>query len=218
MGDRDGQAPTADPATVEGERRPDPRCVVVGEGCASDQAPVLTLAPTEPAPPPKARRARRREKADGITRERLAVLVAVYLALGTARLQAGMPAPHAVPYQLRKAHEDGTAPELTADAKGLLRCLEQLAAGAHGEPMPLPDAEALLVATVRAKVHEHARRDDDFAQGVHATIGALVVKANFAKWITAGRAWLASGGRPAPTRQQPRGRTFVRHAEEESLV
>ena len=74
--------------------------------------------------------------------------------------------------------------------------------GAHGEPMTLADAEALLVATVRAKVDEHRRREDpDFAQGKHATIGALVVKANFAKWIAAGRAWLAAGGE---RRAQPR--------------
>ena len=133
--------------------------------------------------------------------------MAVYGALGTARLNAGMPAPHAVPYTLRKAHEDGTAPELTADAAALLRCLVQLEEGAHGEPMALADAQALLVATVRAKVAEHRRRDDDerFQQGHHATIGTLVVKANFPKWLAAGRAWLASGGRPVVTNTDKRG-------------
>ena len=124
-----------------------------------------------------------------MTPELVAVLVAVYGALGTARLQAGMPAPHAVPYTLRKAHEDGTVPELTADSSALLRCIEQLVAGAHGEPMTLAEAEALLVATVRAKVDEHRKRDEDaFRTGVHATIGALVVKSNFPKWLAAGRA------------------------------
>ena len=135
------------------------------------------------------------------------MLVAVYQALGTARLNAGMPSPHAVPYTLRKAHEDGTTPELTADASALLRCLVQLEEGAHGEPMALADAEALLVATVRAKVHEHRQRDDsDFASGKHATIGALVVKANFEKWLAAGRAWLAAGNKPQPPkRPRPAG-------------
>jgi hypothetical protein len=133
--------------------------------------------------------------------------VAVYLALGTARLQAGMPAPHAVPYALREAHAKGTRPEQTADALALLRCLAQLEAGAHGEPMTIEEAQELLVATVRAKVAEHAKRDDDFATGKHATIGTLVVRSNFAKWLAAGRAWLASGGRPAPERRRSNGVT-----------
>ena len=134
------------------------------------------------------------------------MLVAVYGALGTARLQAGMPAPHAVPYTLRKAYEDGTAPELTADSSALLRCLEQLVAGAHGEPMTLAEAEALLVATVRAKVDEHRKRDEDaFRTGVHATIGTLVVKANFGKWIAAGRAKLERDARAAATPAKKRG-------------
>jgi len=150
----------------------------------------LTLAPTEPV------KRQRRKRAGRVTPEHVAVLVAVYGALGTARLQAGMPAPHAVPYLLRKAHELHTVPELTNDSSALLRCIEQLVAGAHGEPMTLADAEALLVATVRAKVDEHRKRDEDaFRTGVHATIGALTVKANFGKWIAAGRAKLERDAR-----------------------
>jgi hypothetical protein len=166
----------------------------------------LTLAPSEPAPK-KAPRARR-GKAGKATPERVAVLVAVYLALGTARLQAGMPPPHAVPYTLREAHEHGTVPELTADAAALLRCLEQLEHGAHGEPMTLADAQALLVATVRAKVAEHARHngpDERFASGTLATIETLTRKCNFGSWLVAGRALLASGGRPATVRVAAKG-------------
>ena len=172
-----------------------------------DATEALTLAPVEPKLAKK-----RAKRAGEVTPERVAVLVAVYQALGTARLQAEMPAPHAVPYTLRKAHEDGTIPELTADSRALLRCREQLEAGAHGEPMTLADAETLLVATVRAKVHEHRQRDDDFSGGKHATIGALVVKSNFAKWIAAGRAWLASGGRPAAAPSK-RGGAFTPRGE-----
>lgn len=146
------------------------------------------------------RRARkgRAGRVGALTHERLGAIVAVYLATGTARLQAGMPPPHAVPYTLREAHESKTLPELTNDAAGLLRCIEQLVAGAHGEPMTLADATALLVATMRAKVAEHAKRDEDaFKTGVHATIGALTVKANFGKWIAAGQAKLDRDARAA---------------------
>lgn len=183
---------------------------------------VLTLAHPEPAEPTKARRARKprepKEPKGKLTRERLAVLVAVYQALGTARLNAGMPSPHAVPYTLRKAHEDGTTPELTADASALLRCLVQLEEGTHGEPMALADAEALLVATVRAKVAEHRRRDDDerFYHGGLATIETLTRRCNFSSWLAAGRAWLASGGRPA-TKTTKRGGAFVPRGEYETV-
>ncbi len=137
----------------------------------------------------------------------MGAIVAVYLALGTARLQAGMPPPHAVPYTLRRAHEEGAAPELTTDQSALLRHIVQLEAGAHGEPMALAAATELLVATMRAKVAEHAKRDDDFRDGRHATIGTLVVRSNFSKWLAAGRAWLATGGKPAPERRRNTGVT-----------
>lgn len=182
--------------------------------------PALTLAPTEPAEPPKkGRRApgtRTPAKAPALTPERLAVLVAVYQALGTARLQANMPAPHAVPYLLRKAHEDGKPPELTDDQKNLLRCLVQLEQGAHGEPMTLADAETLLVATVRAKVAEHARSNSDderFRTGTLATIETLTRKSNFGSWLNAGRAWLASGGRPTQATSSKRGGAFTPRGE-----
>ncbi len=86
-----------------------------------------------------------------------------------------------------------------------------------------PNPEALITAMFRAKVQEHkARRgEDDFSvrarAGQYCNAVSLCRDAWWDSNLAAGRAWLASGGRPT-TNGAARGRTFVPHAEEESLV
>lgn len=75
--------------------------------------------------------------------------------------------------------------------------------------------EALLVAVMQAKVSEHRRKDGDHKTGTYCNAESLCRDAWWSANLAAGRAWLASGGKPA--RSGVSGRTFVTHAED-SLV
>ena len=79
------------------------------------------------------------------------------------------------------------------------------------------DPEGLIVAVLRAKVEQQRRRDGDHGAGLYAHAKSICSGEWWDSNLAAGRAWLASGGRPAAN-GTVRGRTFVRHAEEESLV
>lgn len=163
----------------------------------------MTLAHPEPAEPPKARRARGRRGVEHWppSPENEATIRRILTALADAREAAGWDAG-----RLR------ASTPLDRKRHGAL-ALRLWELQRDGEAAP----EQLLVAVMLAKVEQQRRRTDDHGAGIYAHPKSICAGEWWDTSLSLGRAWLASGGRPAPARQQ-RGRTFVRHAEEESLV
>lgn len=87
--------------------------------------------------------------------------------------------------------------------------LHELAA--EGEPDPV----GILVAVFRAKVEQHRRRDGDHGAGVYATAKSVCSGDWWDGNLAAGRAWLASGGKPATSPK--RGGAYVPRGEYDTV-
>jgi hypothetical protein len=79
------------------------------------------------------------------------------------------------------------------------------------------DPEGVLVAVFEAKVHQHRHGKPEHASGIYCNAESLCRDSWWSANLAAGRAWLASGGRPAPAVSKGRGGAFVPRGEYETL-
>lgn len=149
-----------------------------------DPDEALTLAHPEPAAPKKARRARGREHWPPDAAAEQAIR-RVLTALADAREAAGWE-----PNRLKPT----TALDRKRHGAVALRLFELRRDGEA-------DPEALLVATFRAKIEQQRRRDGDHGAGLYAHAKSICSGDWWDANLSAGRAWLASGGRPAVGRR-----------------
>jgi hypothetical protein len=154
----------------------------------------LALAPTEPAEP-KTRRARK----PGAAKDE------------PGHWPKGGPSPEAEAAIRRILAKLSDAREAAGWHGGRLRVTSPLDKGRHGllalrlyelRRDGEDDPEALMVAVLLAKVAEHRKRDGEHGAGVYANAVSPLRPKWWETSLTAGRAWLASGGRPAASRRE----------------
>lgn len=79
-----------------------------------------------------------------------------------------------------------------------------------------PDPEAVIVAVFKAKVHQQRKKDGEHGAGNYATAKSICSGEWWDANLLAGRAWLASGGRPtAPVMK--RGGAFTPRGEYDTV-